>query len=421
VGGLRSLSPRPPWQGRRVLLGVTGGIAAYKSVQLARDLTRLGAQVDVVLTPSAGQFVRPLSFEGVTGRPALDSLWSAEGSARHLALAAGADLVLVAPATADFLARAAAGRANDLLTTVLLATRAPVLLAPAMNHRMWSHPQTVRNAAHCREVLGYRTLGPDEGALAVGEEEGTGRMLQPEELVEWAGRTLGRRAPWAGRKVVVTAGPTREAVDRVRYLGNRSSGRMGYAVAREAWLRGSEVTLVTGPSALPDPVGVRVRQVETAEEMLTAALDAVPEAALTVFAAAVADFRPEAPEGRKWKRRESEGGREVRLVENPDVALETRAARAAGTLTVGFALETEELLARAREKLEAKGFDLIVANSADEEGAGFEVETNRVTLLDRSGTVEELPLLSKEAVARVILDRVEARLEETPEVGAKEP
>ncbi len=410
MAGLHPLSPRPPWEGRRVVLGVTGGIAAYKTVQLARDLTLLGARVDVVLTRNAGEFVRPLAFEGVTGRPALDSLWSAEGSARHLTLAGEADLVVVAPATADFLARAAQGRGDDLLTTVLLATRAPVVLAPAMNDRMWSHPQTARNAAHCREVLGYHLVGPGQGPLAVGEGAGVGRMVEPGELSQWAGRFLGDRAPWSHLHVLVTAGPTREPLDGVRYVGNRSSGRMGFALAREAWLRGSRVSLVTGPSSLPDPAGVEVSRVETAVEMRNRVVELAPTAGLSLFAAAVADFRPDSPSRGKRKRSDTGPRWELHLVENPDVARESRAVRPSGSVAVGFALETEELESRAREKLEAKGFDLIVANDAGEEGAGFDVPTNRVTLLDRSGGVEALPLLPKEDVARAILDRVEPLL-----------
>lgn len=414
--GLQSLSLRPPWEGRKVVLGVTGGIAAFKAVQVARDLTRLGALVDVVLTRNAGEFVRPLSFEGVTGRPVLSSLWSAEGSARHLTLAGEADLVLVAPATADFIARASQGLGDDLLTTLLLASRAPVLFAPAMNDRMWSHPQTVQNVHHCEAVLGYRMVGPRAGPLAAGEGAGPGRMLEPLELVEWAGRLLGTGSPWASIQVLVTAGPTREPLDAVRYVGNRSSGRMGFALAREAWLRGSDVTLVTGPSAIRDPLGVTVRRVETAREMLAAVMEEAPRATVSVFAAAVADFRPDDPSSEKRKRKDLGSEWAVRLVENPDVAGESRTVRRPGSLAVGFALETDEssLMVRAREKLGAKGFDLVVANDASEKGAGFDVPTNRVTILDRDGGAEKLPLLSKEEVARVILDRVADRLPPNP-------
>jgi phosphopantothenoylcysteine decarboxylase / phosphopantothenate---cysteine ligase len=406
--GSARLSPRPPWNGRRIVLGVTGGIAAYKSVQLARDLTRLGAEVDVVLTESASRFVGDLSFEGVTGRPVLSSLWSVEGAARHLSLGHEADLFVVAPATADFLARAAHGRADDLLTTALLATEGPVLLAPAMNDHMWSHPQTRRNADHCREALGYHLAGPGVGPLAVGEGTGPGRMLEPEELVDHCGFHLGRLPVWSGRHVLVTAGPTREALDPVRFLGNRSSGRMGFAVAREARLLGASVTLVTGPSSLSDPTGVEVIRVESAREMAAEVSALVARADLIVYAAAVSDYRPKAPRDRKIRKSAEGEGLSVEFVRNPDVALESRDFRAPGSVAVGFALETEDLLEGARLKLKAKGFDLIVANRAGEEGSGFEVETNRVTLLDLGGEAESLPLLGKDEVAREILRRVEA-------------
>jgi phosphopantothenoylcysteine decarboxylase / phosphopantothenate---cysteine ligase len=402
------LVPRPPWEGRRVVLGVTGGIAAYKSVQLARDLTRLGARVDVILTRSAIRFVGPLSFEGVTGRPTFESLWSAEGAARHIRLAREADALVVAPATADVMARAAHGRADDLLTTVLLATRAPVLLAPAMNDRMWAHPQTRRNARHCSEELGYHLAGPAEGPLAVGEEEtGPGRMLEPRQLVDHVGRLLGRRSWWSGRRVVVTAGPTREPLDPVRFVGNRSSGRMGFAIAAQAWTLGADVTLVTGPSPLPDPTGPSTIRVETAQEMLERVRPLAADADVLVYAAAVGDFRPASPSSRKTRKAETAGGLEIRLVENPDVAGETAPLRRSSAVAVGFALETEELVARATEKLERKGLDLIVANPAGDPEAGFEAMSNRVTLIDGWGESRSLPLMDKSMVALEILRRVE--------------
>ncbi|MEX2530391.1 MAG: bifunctional phosphopantothenoylcysteine decarboxylase/phosphopantothenate--cysteine ligase CoaBC [Gemmatimonadota bacterium] len=410
------LLSRPPWEGRRIVLGVSGGIAAYKSVQLARDLTALGAQVDVVPTSAASRFVGALSFEGVTGRPVLDTLWAADGAARHLRVASEADLLVVAPATADLIARLAQGRANDLLTTLLLAARAPTLLAPAMNDRMWSHPATRRNVETLREIPWYSIVGPASGALAVGEGVGVGRMVEPEELVERVGCALASvpaAGPnlWRGRRIVVTAGPTREAIDPVRYVGNRSSGRMGYALAREAMLRGAEVTLVSGPTALPDPIGVTVRKVESAREMLESVLQVAASADVLVFAAAVADYRPAVAEEAK-KRKESTGsGFTLELTENPDIAMESRAVSSPHAVRVGFALETEELHERAAAKLEAKEFDLIVANPAEEEGAGFDVDTNRVLVLDREGQAEEWPTLSKEEVARRILDRVTPLLE----------
>lgn len=399
------LVPRRPWRGRRILLGVTGSIAAYKSIQLARDLTRLGAIVDVVLTDAAQQFVAPLSFQGVTGRRALTDMFSAEGAALHVRLGKEADLVCVAPATADFLARAAQGRADDLLCTTLLATRAPVVVCPAMNDRMFAHPQVQQNLVHLREQLGYRIAGPAQGALAVGEGEGPGRMLEPAEIEEHVGRALAEQEPFAGRQVLVTAGPTREAFDPVRYIGNRSSGRMGYALAQAAWRRGADVTLISGPSALAAPVGVHLVSVETAEEMHAAVSAHIGAADVTVFAAAVADYRPAEARAEKVKRRAQGTDLAVALEANPDIAASTRGARKPGSVTVGFALETSDLVTNAAQKLEAKGFDLVVANDATEEGAGFEVATNRVTILAREAPPEALPLLSKDEVAEEVLDR----------------
>ncbi len=405
------MGPRRPWEGRRVVLGVTGGITAYKAVQLARDLTRLGATVDAVLTRGARQFIQPLSFEGVTGRPALTELFSAEGAALHIRLGQEADVVCVAPATADFLARAAQGRANDLLTTTLLATRAPVVLCPAMNDRMFAHPQTQANIAHLRESLSYRIAGPAVGPLAYGEGEGPGRMLEPAEIIEEVGRALVTPSPLDGKRVLVTAGPTREAIDPVRYLGNRSSGRMGFALAAAAWRRGAKVRVVSGPVALPDPHGVEVLRVETAKEMFDHVSEGLPEADVSIFASAVADFRPADSSEGKLKRADVGPELALSLTENPDVAGGTRERRKTGSIVVGFALETRSLLENGQKKLETKDFDLLVANDATEEGAGFEVDTNRVTLLTPGKPNEELPLLSKDEVAEIILDRVTSLLE----------
>jgi phosphopantothenoylcysteine decarboxylase/phosphopantothenate--cysteine ligase len=388
-----------------VVLGVTGGIAAYKAVQVARDLTALGAEVDVVLTPTAKRFVGALSFSGVTGRPVQSRILSAGGGALHVTLGAEADVVVVAPATADLIARLAQGRADDLLTAVVLAAKGPVLLAPAMNDRMFAHPQTVRNLEHCRDVLGYRIVGPTTGALAVGEGEGAGRMLEPEEIREHVGRALGRDAPYAGRRVLVTAGPTREAIDPVRFVGNRSSGRMGFALAREAWLRGADVVVVSGPTELAAPPGVTLRRVESAREMLAAAKDEVPTADYLFFAAAVSDFRPVEALPEKIKRASTKGGFSLSLVENPDVIGDTTALRRPGATAVGFALETEDMDEGAVRKLTEKRLDLVVGNDPGEPGAGFEVPTNRVTLYLPDRPAEALPLMTKEEAARVILDR----------------
>ena len=405
------LTPRHPWKGSRVVLGVTGGIAAYKSIQVARDLTRLGAEVDTILTRSAQMFVAPLSFEGVTGRPARTDLFSAEGAALHLRLASEADVFCIAPATADLLARAAQGRSDDLICTTLLATRAPVVLCPAMNDKMFSHPQVQANLAHLRDRLGYTVAGPADGALAVGEGEGPGRMIEPWQLEEHVGRALTVASSLTGKRVLVTAGPTREALDPVRYLGNRSSGHMGFAIAQAAWRRGALVTLVSGPTALETPVGVDLIPVETAVEMYEAVQGLVSSADVTVFAAAVADFRPVEVNERKMKRAQAGDAPVVHLMENPDVAAGTAASRKPGSVAVGFALETNDLVANAQKKLKSKGFDLLLANDATEAGSGFEVPTNRVTILSNGGDPEELPLMSKEAVAEELMERVLNRMD----------
>ncbi len=401
--------PRRPFTGRRVLLGVTGGIAAFKAITVARELTLAGAEVDVVFTGNALEFVRPLSFESVTGRPSHDTPYVAGDPLAHIRLARDADAVVVVPATAGFLARAAAGMADDLLTSILLATEAPVVLCPAMNDRMYAHAQTQANLRRLAEI-GYRIAGPAVGPLAWGEGEGPGRLIEPEEVVAHVGRALEGATPLSGRRVVVTAGPTREPVDPVRFIGNRSSGRMGYEVAAAAWRRGADVLLVSGPSPLPPPDGVALRRVETAEEMRDAVAEALPAADVLVMSAAVADFRPADPAGEKIKK-EAGGIPVIRMERTPDVLASTRELRPEGCVVVGFALETTDLLRNARRKLEAKGLDLLVLNDATEPGAGFEVETNRVTFLSPDAADEPLPLMSKGEVADRILDRVERILD----------
>lgn len=400
-----ALSPHRPWRGRRVVLGVTGGIAAYKAVQVARDLTRLGAQVDVVMTRAARAFVGPITFEAVTGRPVRDAIIAEGHALEHIRLGREADAICVAPATADFLARAASGRADDLLGAILLATRSPVLVCPAMNDWMWSHPQTQANAQHLRESLGYVLVGPATGPLAQGEGEGEGRMEEPETIVAHLGRALEGETPLTGRRVVVTAGPTREPIDAVRVISNRSSGRMGFAIAAAAWRRGADVTLITGPSRIPPPAGPSVQMIETVEELGTAVGRALAGADALIMAAAPADFRPVTVESRKIKK--EEGPPQLVLEPAPDILQATRSERPTQMIVVGFALETGDGRDSARRKLQEKGLDLIVLNRADEPGAGFETETNRVTLLDSGGTEESLPLLPKDDVAEAILDRLE--------------
>ncbi len=397
---------RRPWAGSRVLLGVTGGIAAYKVVQVARDLTQLGAEVDVVMTRSARSFVGAVSFEGVTGRPVLSEILEPGRALDHIRLAREADVVCVAPATADFLARSAQGRSDDLLNAVLLATRAPVLVCPAMNDAMWSHPATVANTTRVQE-LGYRLVGPAEGALAVGVGSGPGRMEEPATIIQHIGRALTGSTRFTGRRIVVTAGPTREAVDPVRFLSNRSSGRMGFALAAAAWRRGADVALVAGPTQVAPPPGPRLHAVESAESMRGAVERLVADADLLVMAAAVADFRPAAPPDTKIKKESAPGS--LALEPAPDVLRETASSRPSGCLVIGFALETNDGESNARRKLESKGMDLVVLNETGPE-SGFDTETNRVTLIERGGELETLPLLSKDEVAERILDRIERRM-----------
>jgi phosphopantothenoylcysteine decarboxylase/phosphopantothenate--cysteine ligase len=393
------------------VLGVSGGIAAYKSVQLARDLTQLGCAVDVVLTRAAAEFVGPVTFEALTGRPVHTELIAAGTALDHIRLAREADLICIAPATADLIARAASGRADDLITAVLLATRAPVLICPAMNDRMWEHPQTQANIQRV-EQLGYQIVGPVSGPLAVGEGSGPGRMEEPETILQYVGRALEPDPGLRGRTIVVTAGPTREPVDAVRVLSNRSSGRMGYALAGAAWRRGANVILISGPTELPVPVGPRIVRVETAEHMLAAVGDAIADADALIMAAAVADFRPADPAASKIKK--SQNVAALALEPAPDVLKETRARRSDRLRVVGFALETDDHLRNARRKLEEKGLDLIVLNDATEAGAGFEVDTNRVTILTRDHPPQTVPLQSKSDVADVILDRLAPLLVQAP-------
>src|ERR1051326_8173482 len=364
------------WAGRHVVVGVSGGIAAYKSCHLVRRLSESGARVDVVLTAAAAEFVRPLTFEALSVRPVLTSLWEPDRALAHVHMAREADLVIVAPATAHLLARVAHGLADDLLTALLLARTGPVLFAPAMNDAMYAAPPTRQNLALLRE-RGFAFVGPEIGALA----EGRG---------------------------VVTAGPTGEPLDPVRLVTNRSSGKMGFRLAQAAWYRGALVRLITGPSAEPEPVGVTLTRIETTKELEESVREALPVADVLIMAAAPADFRPADASATKRPR---EGGRlTIELCPTVDILTGTAELRKPDSVTVGFALETGDAEAKARAKLARKGLDLIVVNDALEAGAGFEVNTNRVTVLDRDGGRWELPLASKAEVAESILDRVEARL-----------
>ncbi|MEO5580122.1 MAG: bifunctional phosphopantothenoylcysteine decarboxylase/phosphopantothenate--cysteine ligase CoaBC [Gemmatimonadaceae bacterium] len=398
-----------PFDGRRVLLGITGGIASYKSVMLARLLTQAGAEVDVVMTRSAQEFVGAITFEAVTGRRSFSEIFGAGNSLDHIRLAREASLFVVAPATADFLARAACGLADDLLTACLLANVSPVLLVPAMNDRMWANAQTRLNVAHLRE-LGIAILDPDDGPLAAGEGAGPGRMPEPETIFAEIARKLEPPGKLVGRKVLVTAGATREPVDPVRFISNHSSGRMGIAVADAAWRRGAEVTLVAGHVDVTAGPWLRVVNVETTSDMRRTIADLLPAADVLIMAAAPADFRPSSPASQKVKKGASPDAGSIQLAHTEDIIKSTMGSRSAGSVIVGFALETENAVANGATKLREKNLDLIVVNSAVEEGAGFVSETNRVTFLAPGRPDEELPLMKKTELADLILDRVETIL-----------
>lgn len=391
--------------GRELVLGVTGSIAAYKAAYLLRELRRLGASVTVVMTPHAREFVGPLTFRTLSGRPVLSDLFDPQEPAavEHVALAERADLLLVAPATANALARAALGLADDFLGTLLLATRAPLLFAPAMDGEMWRHP-TVQGHVATLRARGATVMEPGHGELASGLV-GPGRFPEVVDIVEVATRLLWARHDLGGDHVLVTAGPTRESVDPVRYLTNRSSGRMGYALATAAARRGAQVTLVTGPTHLAPPYGVRVIPVETAEEMREAVRQVVGPTTIVVKAAAVADYRVARPAPEKIRSKQPRLA--LDLEPTPDILGELGQAKGARFL-VGFAAETADVSAGARAKLEAKGVDLMVANDVSRADIGFDAQENEVLLLDRWGGVVEVSRRPKLEVADAILDRVQA-------------
>lgn len=396
-----------PLHNKRILLGITGSIAAYKSAELASRLAQMEARVDCVLSQSALQFVSALTFQSVTGRRAyVDAdLWGSQGHVLHIGLAKGADLMLIAPATANTLARLAHGLADNLLTVTALALTCPLLVAPAMDGGMYENQATQENLEILRR-RGLLLLGPAEGHLASGQK-GTGRMLEPSEILAQARLALSMNGPLSGHKVVITAGGTQEPLDPVRVLTNRSSGRQGYALAQSALDLGARVVLITAPTHLSPPLGAECVEVHTAQEMHAEVLKAVSDADILVMAAAVADFRPASPAAHKLKK--AVGVPRIDLEATPDILLSVAHARASGQppqLVVGFAAESQDLLENARLKLENKHLDLIVANDISAAGSGFASSTNRVTLLYPDGSQEPLPLMSKEAVADAILGRL---------------
>ncbi|MDE2485120.1 MAG: bifunctional phosphopantothenoylcysteine decarboxylase/phosphopantothenate--cysteine ligase CoaBC [candidate division NC10 bacterium] len=389
--------------GKKIILGVTGSIAAYKAVELLRELTKAGASVLVAMTESAQRFVAPLTFATLSRQEVMTDLFARDDEAtiRHVAAPHGADLFLVAPATADSIAKFAQGRADDLLSALFLACTRPIVLAPAMDAAMYRHPAVQANLTRLR-TWGVRVVGPATGELASGVW-GPGRLAEIADIMQTVTELLCPKSDLSGEVVLITAGPTRERLDPVRFLSTRASGKMGYALAEEAVARGAKTILVSGPSDLTPPQGVEIIRVETALQMRAAALDRLAEATVVIKAAAVSDYRPAHPAESKLTKRDAP--LTLELVPNPDILHEIGAQK--GTrIIVGFAAETSDVVRRAEQKLKKKNLDLIVANDVSQAEGGFESETNQVVLLDPEGGVDALPLLPKREVARRILDRV---------------
>ena len=392
--------------GKEIVLGVTGGIAAYKAAEVVSRLRKLGASVHVIMTENARQFITPLTLETLSANPVVYDTFErpATWEVEHIALAKRAEVFVIAPATANILAKMACGIADDMLSTTVLATKAPVLVAPAMNTGMWTAPATRQNVETLRQ-RGVHVVGPEAGFLACGDE-GSGRMSEPAAIVGAIEAILCPRRDMEGLRVMVTAGGTRERIDPVRYIGNDSSGKMGFALAEAARQRGAEVTLVCGHTTAKRPEGIPVTEVESTCELYDAVLARAAEQDVVIQAAAPADYRPAHPSAQKIKKQAGEGIT-LELVENPDIAAAVGAAKRPGQTLVGFAAETEHLLDNARRKLDKKNLDMIVANDVSQPGAGFNVDTNMATLLTREGMVE-CPLQSKRDLAERILDEIVA-------------
>ncbi len=388
-------------EGKTVVLGITGSIAAYKAADLASQLTQAGAKVEVIMTEAATEFITPLTFRNIIGRPVVTKMFelASEFSVEHVALAEAADVVVIAPATANTIAKLAAGIADDMLCSTVLATKAPIIVAPAMHAAMYENQITQENLAKL-QARDFTIVGPAYGRLASGGM-GQGRLVDVSEILGTICQMLGRSGDLVGKKIVVTAGGTQEPVDPVRCLTNRSSGKMGYALAEAARDRGAQVVLVSAPSALAKPVGVDVVNVGTAQEMYEAVKKAVDKADALIMAAAVADYRPKKVSKSKIKRQQV-STLTLELERTPDILGEVKGK----FLRVGFAAESENLVANAKEKLQKKQLDLIVANDITARGSGIGADTNRVVIIDRGGKVEELPLLPKRQVADRILDNV---------------
>lgn len=393
-------------KGKHIVLGITGGIAAYKSVVLLRLLVKAGAEVQVVITPSGKEFITPVTLSALSGKPVICDFFTANTGEWHSHVDIGlwADAMVVAPATACTLAKMATGVADNMLVTTYLSAKAPVFVAPAMDLDMMAHPSTLRNLDILR-ADGVTVIEPETGELA-SHLVGRGRMEEPEKIAEVLNRFFAVGQSLLGKKVLITAGPTYERIDPVRFIGNFSTGKMGYALAAEATRRGAEVTLVSGPVALSKPDGVHVVYVESARQMLEAAEKAFVEADIAIMAAAVADYAPEHYVGHKIKREHDEVD-SIRLVKNPDIAATLGKSKRAGQTLVGFALETDNGLENAREKLERKNLDMIVLNSLSDRGAGFGTDTNKITVITRDGETA-FPLKSKADVASDIIDCITA-------------
>jgi phosphopantothenoylcysteine decarboxylase/phosphopantothenate--cysteine ligase len=386
---------------KTIVLGITGGIAAYKAADLASKLTQAGAKVETVMTEAATRFITPLTLHNLTHRPVVTDMFepASEWSEQHVALAEAADAIVIAPATANTIAGLAAGIADDMLGTIILATEAPVIVAPAMNDVMYRNAVTQGNLEKLR-ARGFTIIEPEYGRLASGKM-GKGRLPETAKIIDVIERVLGQKKDLDGKRIVVTAGGTREPIDPVRHIGNRSSGKMGYAMAEAARDRGAEVTLITANVALPEPGGVKVVKVKTATEMKKAVTGAVKKADALIMAAAVADYQPEAGAKSKIKK-ESAGDLTLKLVKTPDILSEVKG----NFIKVGFAAESENVTTNAKKKLQTKHLDLIVANDVTAPDSGFDVDTNRVIIIDKKGKAEELPLMRKREVADKVLDRV---------------
>jgi len=395
--------------GRFVVLAVTGSIAVYKMVELARRMVQAGATVQVVMTKSAAEFVTPLTFQALTHRPVEIEMFTMqdERSAGHVAMGRQADVVVVAPATAHVIARLAHGFSDDLIATTVLATSAPVIVAPAMETHMWQHAATQANVAALR-ARGVRVIDPDTGPLASGDI-GPGRLASLERIEAEIDDALGLSRGLAGRSVVVTAGPTLEAVDPVRFISNRSSGKMGYAIAAAARDAGADVTLITGPTALVAPAGVRTFPVESADDMKDAILAHLPRADAVIMAAAVADYRPIERATKKMKKKDLGNEMKIRLIENPDLLKAIVASRRPGTIVIGFKAETGDATAEASRMLRDKNLDLVVANDVAGPQSGFGSDDDQVAFVSADG-VEQLPLLKKTEVARRLVEKLAERL-----------